>query len=767
VHAAPQQNQGLTQSEALDRFHHVGPNEIPRPSSKPLLRFALKLWGPVPWMLEASIVLELLRRRPLESAIVAALLVFNALLSFLQEDRAQRALELLRRRLQVNARVLRDGQWQSIGAELIVPGDAVYLRMGDFIPADAELFSGNLTVDQSALTGESIPVERTAGEPVYSGSVVARGEAAGIVIATGMSTRFGKTAELVHEAREPRQMDAVVSAVVRYLVLFDAVLVGALFAYAAAKGLPLATMFPFVLILLVTAVPVALPAAFTVTTALAALDLANKGVLVTRLSAIDQAATMDELCADKTGTLTENRLRVCDVVAYAPHDAKEVLTLAACASDPGTRDPFDLAILDVAPTDRSLGTRVDLQPFDPATKRSLAQIRTNQGVLTVAKGAPTTLARLATAGRDFDADVTHLASSGARILAIAAGPRENLQIAGLIAFADTVRPDASSVIGNLRERGISVRMVTGDMEATARTVAAQLDIHELDAGIYPEDKLRIIKALQREGHVVGMTGDGVNDAPSLRQADVGVAVASATDIAKSAAGLVLTEPGLAGTVSAIDTGRAVFQRLLTWTLNKMVKALHAALLLSSGFFFLGGVMLLTPRLMIFMLFANDFITLSLAKDRVRISRAPNRWEIPTLIAGALPLALAWTAFTLMVYFIGKREWTLDLPRLQTLTFIAMIYTGQATIYLVRERDRFYTSRPSRWVLFATLADIVVVSILAVYGIAMAPLPLSIVLALLAAVVVLLVPLDLLKIAVFRRLFPLANAPGPELRNVAA
>ncbi len=752
MHLAPQQNQGLTKSEALDRLNRFGSNEIPRPPSTPLIRFALKLWGPVPWMLEASIILEVLRRRPLESAIIAALLVFNAFLSFSQEDRAQRALELLRRRLQVTARVLRDGQWQSIGAEAIVPGDAVYLRMGDFVPADAEIFSGNMTVDQSALTGESIPLERAAGDPVYSGSIVTRGEAAGTVVATGMSTRFGKTAELVHEATEPRQMDAVVSAVVRYLVLFDAVLVGALFAYAAAKGLPLAAMFPFVLILLVTAVPVALPAVFTLTTALAALDLANKGVLVTRLSAVDQAATMDELCTDKTGTITENRLRVCEIVAYPPYAAEDVSALAACACDPGTRDPFDIAILDVAGTGRSLGTRVDFQPFDPLTKRSQAQVRTTQGVLTIVKGAPTIVAQLAAPERDIEADVTRLASSGARILAVAAGSGEKLQLAGLVAFSDTVRADANSVVRNLRERGIDVRMLTGDTEATARTVAAQLDIHEFDAGIYPEDKLRIIKALQRDAHVVGMTGDGVNDAPSLRQADVGVAVASATDIAKSAAGLVLTEPGLAGTVSAVDTGRAVFQRLLTWTLNKMVKALHAALLLSSGFFFLGGVMLLTPRLMIFMLFANDFVTLSLAKDRVRISRTPNRWNIPTLLAGALPLALAWTAFTLVAYFVGKREWALDLPRLQTLTFLAMIYTGQATIYLVRERDHLYASRPSRWVLFTTLADIVAVSVLAVYGVAMAPLPLSIVLALFVGVAVLLVPLDFLKVTVFRQLF---------------
>jgi H+-transporting ATPase len=763
VSIASEQDLGLTQSEAVERFHRFGPNEIPRPASRPLIRFALKLWGPVPWMLEASIILELLRRRPLESGIIAGLLIFNAFLSFLQENRAQSAVELLRRKLQVAARVLRDGQWQSISAKLIVPGDTVYIRMGDFVPADAKISRGNLTVDQSTLTGESIPVERTAGEFVYSGSIVARGEAMGTVTATGMSTRFGKTAELVHEAREPRQMDAVVSSVVRYLVFFDVALVAALFAWAAAKGLPLASMFPFVLILLVTAVPVALPAAFAVTTALAALDLANRGVLVTRLSAIDQAATMDELCTDKTGTLTENRLRVCDVVAYPPHEGADVLALAAYACDPGTRDPFDIAILNVAPTAHPLGPRVDFQPFDPATKQSLARVRGPQGIVTVVKGAPT-MKQLSSPERNIDADITRLASSGARVLAVAVGPGDELQIAGLIAFSDTLRPDAVSVVHNLRERGISVRMVTGDMETTARTVANELDIHELDAGIYPEDKLRIIEALQRQGHIVGMTGDGVNDAPSLRQADVGVAVASATDIAKSAAGMVLTEPGLGGTVSAIDTGRAVFQRLLTWTLNKMVKALHAALVLSSGFFFLGGVMLLTPRLMVLMLFANDFVTLSLAKDRVRISRGPNRWEIPMLLAGALPLALAWTMFTLAVYLIGKFDWALDLPRLQTLTFLTMIYTGQATIYMVRERDRFYNSRPSRWLLFTTLADIAVVSVLAVYGIAMASLPLSVVLTVLAAVVASFVPLDLLKVVIFRRLFSPAGTPASIAKN---
>lgn len=762
---------GLTDAEAQRRLREHGPNAVTEEHHRLWLDFLRKLWGPVPWMLEAVIVLQLVLGKADEAAIIAVVLVANAVLGFLQEDRANRALALLKRRLAVQARVRRDNRWRLVPAQELVPGDVIHLRMGDLAPADLRLIDGQVQVDQSALTGESLPVEAGPSAPVYAGAVVKRGEATGEITATGVHTYFGKTADLVRTARTVSHLEHTVFTIVRYLVALDVLLVVALLAYALATGLPLADVIPFALILLVASVPVALPATFTLATALGARELASRGVLATRLSAIEEAAAMDVLVSDKTGTITENRLKLAALSPCASHTEEELLRLAALACDEATQDPIDLAILEAA---RSRGVLAGVPareryiPFDPLNKRAEAIYREEGGERRVLKGAARTIASLCVGAPDVGPDVERLAAGGYRVLGVAAGGGEILELVGLVALQDPPRPDARGLMENLCALGVRVLMVTGDGLATARAVAREVGLSgractgealrgethgklpdcDVFARVLPEDKFHLVQTLQRAGHVVGMTGDGVNDAPALKQAEVGIAVANATDVAKASASLVLTKPGLGDVLAAVETSRRIHQRMLTYTLNKIIKTLEIALFLSLGVM-LTGVFVVTPLLILLLLFTNDFVTMSIATDRVSFSRQPDRWQIRTLMVAGGVLAACMLALSFAVFF-GARAWlALSLPQLQTLTFLMLVFSGQGTVYLVRERRHFWQSTPSRWLLLASLLDIVVVSVLATQGLLIAAVPLQLIVGLLILVLTYLVMMDFLKIRVFR------------------
>ncbi|MBX3027308.1 plasma-membrane proton-efflux P-type ATPase [bacterium] len=762
---------GLTSDEAARRLAAVGPNAVPEQRRHLLLSLAAKLWGPVPWMLEATVALELALGRRLEAAIVAVLLVFNAVMSGIQERRARSAVALLRQRLVVQVRALRDGQWSLVPAETIVPGDVVHLRMGDIVPADVGLVDGQVLVDQSALTGESLPVDLRGGATAYAGAQVKRGEASGEVTATGQRTFFGRTAELVQSARTASHLQSLIVSIVTYLVAMDVVLIAALLGYAVFAGLPYSETLPFALILLVASVPVALPATFTLATALGGVELARRGVLVTRLSAIEEAAAMDVLCSDKTGTITENRLRVAAVRPRAPFSELDVLRFAAQASDEATQDPIDLAILSQARergVATAMGRRQAVVPFDPATKIAETVIESDGHAVHTLKGAPrAVLARLADPP-DVEGDVQRLGAEGYRVLAVATGSRDRLQLVGLVALHDPPRGDSRALIAGLADMGVRVLLVTGDSLATARTVAAQVGIdgpacsaqdlrrggagataYGVFAEVLPEDKFNLVRALQEAGHIVGMTGDGVNDAPALTQSEVGIAVANATDVAKASASLVLTTPGLTDMLAAIETSRRIYQRMLTYTLNKIIKTVEIAFFLTLGVI-ATGTFIITPLLVLLLLFTNDFVTMSIATDHVSFSRRPDRWRIRPLMENGLILASFILLLSLAVFFVGRDALHLSLPHLHTLVFLTLVFTGQGTVYLIRERGHLWQSRPSRWMVISSVADIVIVSLLAIRGVLMAPLPLEVVAALLATVLVYLVLLDLLKVAILRR-----------------
>ena len=765
---------GLTGAEAQRRLAQFGPNAIadkPEPAWKLL---AAKFWAPVPWMLEAVIVLQLLLGRRLEALVIAALLVFNAVVAFVQEQRAKDALALLRKQLHVTARVLRNGRWQPIPAEQVVPGDIVHVRAGDLVPADLLLFDGAVALDQAALTGESLPVDAGPGKPAYTGAIVRQGEAGGEVTATGARTFFGRTAELVRTSNAPSHMQRTIFAIVERLVIFDAALVVLVLAYALLHHLPLPDTAVFALMLLVASVPVALPATYTLATAVSSLQLAHRGVLVTRLPAVEEAAAMDTLVSDKTGTLTQNALTLAGAIALAAgSNENAVLRAASLASDDATQDPLDLAILGPARERGLLAAappRQAFHPFDPSTRRSEGVYTVDGGAWHAVKGASTVIGPLcqldAAQQAALDAAERRFAADGARVLAVAAGPADALQLLGVVGLSDPPRPDAAALIAQLTQLGVRVCMATGDAQETARAIGARLGLGtrvcvaqgagaqnpedcDLYARVLPEDKHAIVRALQQADHVTGMTGDGVNDAPALRQAELGIAVASATDVAKAAAGVVLTDPGLGGVLTVVRAGREVHRRMLTYTLNKTLKTFEITVFLTLGLWLTGGFVI-SPMLIVLLLFANDFVTMSIATDRVRPAPKPQRWAVRRLVGAAAVLGALSLLFSFSAYWWIRGTQGLSAQQMQTVVFLLLVFTNQASIYVLRTDGRLWSFAPGRWMALASAGDVVLVSLLAALGWLMAPVPLTLVAGLFGSCAVFALALDATKHFAFRR-----------------
>jgi len=736
------------------------------------LRMAIeKFWAPVPWMLEAAIVLELVLGKYVEAAIIAALLIFNALLGLFQESRAQATLAALKSRLALNASVRRDGAWKTIPAVELVPGDVVKLSLGAVVAADVHLTGGEVLLDQSMLTGESVPIDAGAGVQTYAGALVRRGEAVAEVTATGVRTKFGQTAELVRTAHVVSSQQKAVLRVVRNLAAFNGELIVLLVAYAVFLKMPFAEIVPLVLTAVLASIPVALPATFTLAAALGAKALAKLGVLPTRLSAVDEAGTTDVLCVDKTGTLTQNALTVATVRPMSGFDEAHVLALAALASSDGGQDPVDGAVR-AAAAGRTISDAprlVKFVPFDPAKKMSEATTTDSKGVTQrIVKGAFAAVIGLAQASPTAAAAAGELEGQGFRVLAVVAGPPTALKLAGLIALSDPPRAESAALITELRGLGVRTVMVTGDAPATAAIVSREVgldgkvcppgpipdSVHPeqfaVFAGILPEGKYKLVKAFQQGGHIVGMCGDGANDAPALRQAQIGIAVSTATDVAKSAAGMVLTEPGLGGIVAAVKEGRLVFQRILTYTLNSVTKKIVQVLFLAVGLIMTGHA-ILTPLLMVLIMITGDFLGMSLTTDNVRPSLAPNAWRIGNLTIAGITMGIGELVFCTSVMVIGIYRLGFDLETLRTLAFVVIVFGNQATTYTNRERRRLWSSRPSAWVVVSSVIDLAIASTLAIGGIAIAPLSVLVVVSTFAAAIVFAVMLDCVKIPIFRRL----------------
>jgi H+-transporting ATPase len=769
--AKPALTDGLTGAEAQSRLEKDGLNTMPDTSAHPLRNAFAKFWAPVPWLLEASIVLEMVLHKYLEASVIVCLLIFNAALAYFQEARAQATLTALKSRLALNTSVRRDGKWEIIPAAQLVCGDLVKLSLGGVVAADVHLVDGSVLLDQSMLTGESLPIEAGPGTDTYAGTLVRRGEATATVTATGVHTKFGRTAELVRTAHVESSQQKAVLRIVRNLAMFNAVVILLIGVYAYLHAMPWSEIIPLLLTSVLAAIPVALPATFTLATALGARALAKVGVLPTRLSAVDEAASIDVLCSDKTGTLTRNELSVTSARPMPGFDEPHLLGLAALASSEGGQDAVDAAVRSASARKPApnLPQLTAFVPFDPAKKISEATATDAKGVAErIVKGAFSAVSGLTSPSPAAAEIAAELEKQGFRVLAVAAGPAGSLQLIGMIALSDPPRADSASLITELNSLGVRTVMVTGDAPATAAIVARAVGLTgavcppgPLPAGIKPQDfavfasilpegKYDLVKAFQKNGHTVGMCGDGANDAPALRQAQIGIAVSTATDVAKSAAGVVLTTAGLGGIVAAVKEGRITFQRILTYTLNSVIKKIVQVLLLGAGLIMTGHAVL-TPLLMVIVMVTGDFLAMSLTTDTVRPSERPNSWKISKITLAGVILGVCFLAFCTAILAFGKFELHLGVEALRTLAVVSIVYGSQATIYAIRNRRHFWGPRPSIWLIGSSVADLFIITALAVYGIAMAPLPLAVVACEFAAAIVFGVTLGTIKLAVFARL----------------
>jgi len=758
---------GLSSEEARRRLTEFGPNAVSEALPPCWRTYLAKFWSPIAWLLEIAMAVEIGLGKYVEGAVIAGLLLFNATLGFILEGRAGAALTALRKRLAPTAIARRDGEWIKVAAAELVPGDAIRLPLGAVVAADARILSGSIMADQSMLTGESVPVDAKEGDTVYAGALVRRGQVIAEVTATGVRTYFGRAAELVRTARSVSTEQAAIFAATRNLAFVNATVAIGIVIYAYAAAVPHGNLVPLGLTVLLATIPAALPATFTLSAAFGAQTLARRGVLLTRLSAVHEAASMDVLCADKTGTLTQNELKVVQVVALSGFDRARVLALAARASSEADQDPIDAAVRTAAKVTAQPAPErlIRFVPFDPGSKIAEAFVVDRDGIqCRIIKGAFEIISKIAQLPKDARSLVDGLASQGHRVIAVAFGPDEALRLVGLIAISDPPHEDSAKLVAELREFGVRTVMVTGDSATTAAAVARAVGI-EGDAcspdtladeaavkkcGIYarllPELKFELVQVLQHLGHVVGMCGDGVNDAPALRQAQTGIAVSSATDVAKAAAAMVLTEPGLAGIVFAVREGRIGFRRLLTYTFNMLTKKIEIVLFLAIGFVMTGEAVM-TPVMMVLMLVTNDILAMSLTTDRASPSPLPNRWRMRNITAAAIALGACKLGFSTAMLWVAKFKLGLGPSALQTFAFVTVLFGSQGLIYVLRERRHIWSSTPSKWVFASSVADIGIVAALVLSGILVAPLPWQLLILIFAAVAAFALLLDQIKQAV--------------------
>jgi H+-transporting ATPase len=747
---------GLTQAEAAKRLVQYGPNEIEEKKDNPFLKFLTYLWGPIPWMIEAAVVLSALAQHWPDFGIILVLLLANAVVGFWEEHQAGNAIAALKAKLAIEARVKRDGKWVTPPARELVPGDVIRVRLGDIVPADARLLDGDsIEVDQSALTGESLPATRKLGEAVFSGSIVRQGEIGALVYGTGTNTYFGKTAQLVQEAHTVSHFQRAVLKIGDYLIVLAVALVALIVTVSIIRGDPILTTLQFALVLTVAAIPVAMPTVLSVTMAVGARLLAKREAIVTRLAAIEELAGVDVLCADKTGTLTQNKLTLGDPFGVSGVEADEVILCAALASREEDKDTIDMAVLDGLKDDKTLkGYKVlHFQPFDPVHKRTEATVKGPDGKsFQVAKGAPQVILEMsANAGKvkaAVDKAVNEFAARGFRSLGVArADGKGKWRFLGVLPLFDPPRDEAKATIATARQMGVTIKMVTGDALAIAVETAKKLGMgtNILDASgfgdtkhqataklaesiesadgfaqVFPEHKFHIVEILQKRGHIVGMTGDGVNDAPALKKADCGIAVSGATDAARAAASIVLLTSGLSVIIEAIKESRKIFQRMNSYAIYRIAETLRVLLfmtlaILVFNFYPVTAVMIVMLALL------NDGAILSIAYDNVHYKDQPEAWNMRVVLGISTVLGIIGVVAAFGLFYLGERVFHIDRDQIQTMMYLKLSVAGHLTIFLTRTRGRFWTIRPARVLLLAVFGTQAVATLIAVYGLFMTPL----------------------------------------------
>jgi H+-transporting ATPase len=743
---------GLSSSEAEKRLQQYGTNEIQEKKANPLKKFLGYFWGPIPWMIEAAVVMSAVIQRWPDFGIILTLLMVNAIVGFWQEHKAGNAIELLKQRLAIKARVLRDGKWQEMPAGKLVPGDIARLRLGDIIPADVKLIDGDyLLTDESALTGESLPVEKHLSDVGYASSIVKQGEMNALVVNTGARTFFGKTTTLVEEAKTPSHFQRAISKIGDYLILLAVGLVIVIFLVSIFRGQNILEIIQFALILTVASIPAALPAVLSVTMAIGAIALAKKEAIVSKLVAIEEMAGMDVLCSDKTGTITKNVLTLGGTKPYAKFTENDVLLFSALASREEDQDPIDIAILTKTKSTPAIEDSLNrikvtrFKPFDPVVKRTEATVQGEDGSqFKVTKGAPQAILVLIEDKKaitdKLTADVNEFAKKGYRALGVARTNKENnWQFAGLIALFDPPREDSAETIKTAQSMGVSVKMVTGDHIAIAKEISSQVNLGNnivlsaafLDkpdseaqrvveeaegfAEVFPEHKYRIVELLQSKGHIVGMTGDGVNDAPALKKANAGIAVEGATDAAKSAADLVLTKPGLSVIIDAIKESRKIFQRMTNYGTYRIAETIRVLLFMTASIVIFQFYPV-TALMLVLLALLNDLPIMTIAYDNVKYSDTPEKWDMRTLLGIATFLGIIGVFSTFGIFYIGLIVLKLNPLVLQSFIYLKLSVAGHLTVFVARTKGPFWSVKPAKPLLFAVIVTQLVATVITVYGI---------------------------------------------------
>jgi len=728
---------GLSDEEVRQRQTKYGLNEVVEKKQSLVLLFLKHFWGLTAIMLEITIVLSFLLHKYVDVYLIGGLMLFNAIIGFIQESKAAKTVQALKHSLQVLVRVLRNAQWNQVQGRQLVPGDIIRVRTGDFITADAKIIDGIAGADQSALTGESMLINKKEGDILYSGSVIKNGECNAVVTATGVNTFFGKTVQLVQMAKPRLHMEEVVTKVVKILFLIVLVFVGITIVVSLLRGETFLSMLPLVLILLVTAVPVAMPAMFTVSMAKGSQQLAAKGILVSRLSATEDAATLTTLCIDKTGTLTQNKLSVQDIENAENFTIDDVLRYGVLASVVANNDPIDMAFLQKA-ADNKIDTsgyqQTSYTPFSAAIKRTETMVQKDGKPFKVIKGAYNTIKGLCNLQQSkLDKTVDTWAAKGFKTIAVAIQHENTTALVGILALVDPPIPDSAKMIEGIKELGVTVKMLTGDALPIAKEIATQVGVgddivaagllrenavgsdshsiiiaHDGFAEVLPEDKFTIVKTLQQHQQITGMTGDGVNDAPALKQAEVGIAVKSASDAAKQAASVILLNEGLESIISLITVGRTIHHRITNWVVSKISKTLFTVVFVCVAYIFTGQFVV-SAFDMVLLLFIIDFVTLTLSTDIVSWSRKPESWNIKPLVKQGFLLGLLMIVEALTWLFIGKNYFTLtDLDQLHSFGFASLFFASVFNIFVVRTPTRFYKQAVGKNLLWAIIADVIFV-----------------------------------------------------------
>jgi len=747
---------GLSQAEAAKRLDQYGPNEIVEKKTNVLLKILSYFWGPIPWMIEVAVVLSGVVRHWPDFFIILLLLVANAAVGFFEERQAGNAIEALKARLAIKARVKRDGKWMTPPARELVPGDAIRLRLGDIVPADARLLDDDeVSVDQSALTGESLPASRKSGDAVFSGSIIRRGEITALVYATGGNTYFGKTAELVQSAVTVSHFQKAVLKIGDYLIMLAVAMVAVIIAVGLYRGDPILTTLQFALVLTVAAIPVAMPTVLSVTMAVGARLLAKKQAIVSKLVAIEELAGVDVLCADKTGTLTQNKLTLGEPFCLGENTPSQLILAGALASRAENDDTIDLAVLGGITDKQSLKPYqvTHFMPFDPVHKRTEATVKAADGsTFKVTKGAPQVilaLAENAASVKDaIDKAVNAFAARGFRALGVARADGEGQwQLLGVLPLFDPPREDAKSTVATAARMGVKIKMVTGDALAIARetaktlgmganildgatlgdsqteeTAAMTTSIENADgfAQVFPEHKFHIVDVLQKHGHIVGMTGDGVNDAPALKKADCGFAVSGATDAARAAASIVLVAPGLSVIIDAIKESRKIFQRMNSYAMYRIAETLRVLLFMTLAIVVFNFYPL-TAIMIVMLALLNDGAILSIAYDNVIYRNQPEAWNMRVVLGIATVLGLVGPIAAFGLFFLGDRVLHIDRPQIQTMMYLLLSVAGHLTIFQTRTRGPWWSIRPARILLLAVVGTQVVATAICVFGFLVAPL----------------------------------------------